>query len=108
MASGKMRASYCSQIWGTCLWLRPPSIWMTINPMDYEDPIVQIFAGENIDMDSFMNLMGPSPGSRAKNMGDDPYASASSILLFERRWKPYLDSPLLNVKMKVNWEFWDM
>ena len=77
MASGKMRASYCSQIWGTCLWLRPPSIWMTINPMDYEDPIVQIFAGENIDMDSFMNLMGPSPSSRAKNMADDPYASAS-------------------------------
>ena len=77
MASGKMRASYRSQIWGTCLWLRPPSIWMTINPMDYEDPIAQIFAGENIDMDSFMNLMGPSANSRAKNMADDPYASAS-------------------------------
>ena len=56
MASGKMQASYRSQIWGTCLWLRPPSLWMTI---DYEDPIAQIFAGENIDMDSFMNVMGP-------------------------------------------------
>ena len=74
MASGKMRASYCSQIWGSCLWLRPPSLWMTINLMDYEDPIAQIFAGENIDMDSFMNLMGPNANSRARNMVNDPFA----------------------------------
>ena len=57
MASGKMRASYRSQIWGSCLWLRPPSLWLTINPMDYEDPIAQVFAGEDIDMESFMDVM---------------------------------------------------
>ena len=77
MASGRMCASYRSQIWGSCLWLRPPSLWITINPMDYEDPIAQIFAGEHIDMDSFMNLMGPDANSRAKIIANDPFASAS-------------------------------
>lgn len=77
MASGQMRRNYCSQIWGTCLWLRPPSLWVTINPLDYEDPIAQIWAGERIDMDSFMNLMGPNSSERARNMAQDPFASAS-------------------------------
>ena len=77
LASGKMRASYRSQIWGTCLWLRPPSLWITINPMDYEDPIAQIFAGEDIDMDCFMNMMGPDANKRARNMANDPFTSAA-------------------------------
>ena len=68
MASGQMHMSYRSQIWGTCLWLRPPSLWLTINPMDYEDPIVQIWAGEQIDMDDFMNIMGPDHNKCMRNM----------------------------------------
>ena len=77
MGSGKMRTTYRSQIWGTCLWLRPPSLWMTINPLDYEDPIAQIFAGEDIDMNSVYGLMGPDPKQRSKNMANDPFASAA-------------------------------
>lgn len=42
MASGNMRLGNRSKIWGTCLWLRPPTLWVTINPMDYEDPIAQV------------------------------------------------------------------
>ena len=57
--------------------MRPPSLWLTINPLDYEDPVAQILAGENIDMDSFSDVMGPDPSKRAKNMADDPYASVS-------------------------------
>ena len=72
-----MRATYRSQIWGTCLWLRPPSLWLTINPMDYEDPIAQIFAGENIDMNTFFQVTGPDANSRARNMANDPFASAA-------------------------------
>ena len=64
MASPKMRTTCCSQIWGGCLWMRSPSLWMTINPLDYEDPIAQIFAGEKIDMDSFFESMGPNPCQR--------------------------------------------
>ena len=77
MGSAKMRATYRSQIWGSCLWLRPPSLWVTINPMDYEDPIAQIFAGEDIDMDSFWDRLGPESSERARNMANDPFASAS-------------------------------
>jgi hypothetical protein len=77
MGSGRMRTSYRNQIWGTCLWLRPPSLWLTINPMDYEDPIAQVFAGETIDMDSFMDIMGPDSKGRSRNMANDPFASAS-------------------------------
>ena len=57
MGSDNSRASYCSEIWGTSLLLRPPSVWMTINPMDLHDPIAQIFCGENIDMDRFLQTV---------------------------------------------------
>ena len=57
--------------------MRPPSLWLTINPMDYEDPIAQIFAGENINMDSFLEFMGPDSSKRARNVANDPFASAS-------------------------------
>lgn len=77
MASGNARIGNRSRIWGTCLWLRPPTLWVTINPMDYEDPIAQVLAGENIDMDSFIDVMDPSASQRAKNMANDPFASAS-------------------------------
>jgi hypothetical protein len=76
MGSNQMRTTYRSQIWGTCLWLRPPSLWMTINPMDYEDPIAQIFRGENIDMDNFIARFGPDVNVRARNIANDPYASS--------------------------------
>ncbi|KIK77098.1 hypothetical protein PAXRUDRAFT_36834 [Paxillus rubicundulus Ve08.2h10] len=38
------QASYCGQIWGTCLHLHGPSLWVTINPCNIHDPIVQILA----------------------------------------------------------------
>jgi hypothetical protein len=69
-----MRMTYQSQIWGTCLLLRPPLLWLTINPMDYKDPIAQILAGECIDMDSFMSLLGPIANERATNIARDPFA----------------------------------
>ena len=77
MGSAKMRTTYRSQIWGTCLWLRPPSLWVTINPMDYEDPIAQVLAGEEIDMDYYIDMMASDANKRARNMANDPFASAS-------------------------------
>jgi hypothetical protein len=67
----------CNKIWEKCLWLRPPSLWLTINPMDYEDPIAQIWAGKWINMDSFMSLLGPNANERAINIAQDLYNSAS-------------------------------
>ena len=70
--------------------MRSPSLWMTINPLDYEDPIVQIFAGEKIDMDSFFESMGPNPNQRARNVANDPFASAAFLILsYGQHWRLY-------------------
>jgi hypothetical protein len=58
----------------TCLWLRPLLLWLTINPINYEDPITQIFAGEDINIDAFCSMIGPSSNKRAENMARDPFA----------------------------------
>jgi hypothetical protein len=76
MASRNSRARYRSQIWSTCLKLGPPSLWITINPVDYDDPVAQIFAGEEIDMDNFVAIAGPDSNQRGINIAKDPYAAA--------------------------------
>jgi hypothetical protein len=68
--------SYRGQIWGTSLWLRPPSLWITINPVDIHDPIAQVFAEEAIDMDRFLPTVGPDSQQRARNIVKDPYTAA--------------------------------
>ena len=65
-----------SEIWSTSAVLGPPSLWITINPSDLHDPIAQVFAGEEINMDEFMAHLGPDKDHRAKNIADDPYAAA--------------------------------
>lgn len=74
--SDQARYRLRSQIWSTSTVLGPPSLWITINPTDLHDPIAQIFAGEEIDMDKFMATLGPDKAKRAKNVADDPYAAA--------------------------------
>ena len=74
--SDQSRYRLRSQIWSTSTVLGPPSLWITINPSDLHDPIAQIFAGEEIDMDNFMATLGPDKAKRAKNVADDPYAAA--------------------------------
>jgi Helitron helicase-like domain at N-terminus len=76
VGSNSSRAAYRGQIWGTCLYLNPPSIWITINPVDIHDPVAQVFAGENIDMDRFISTCGPDSDQRARNIAKDPYAAA--------------------------------
>ncbi|KAG8216757.1 hypothetical protein J3R82DRAFT_6991, partial [Butyriboletus roseoflavus] len=48
--SDKSQALYHGQIWGTCLQMCGPSLWMTINSSDTHDPIVQILASEQINI----------------------------------------------------------
>jgi len=76
IGSDHARAQYHSMIWGTCLFLGGPTIWITINPADIHDPIAQVFAGETINMDNFNNLLGPGSHHRAKNIMSNPYAAA--------------------------------
>ena len=76
IGSNHAREHLRSQIWSTSVLLNPPSLWITINPCDLHDPIAQVFAGEEIDLDSFNALLGPSKEARARNIAMDPYAAA--------------------------------
>ena len=74
--SDESRISVRGKIWGTNLLHNPPSLWVIINPADTQDPIAQVFAGAEIDLDNFCNTAGPDGINRAMNMASDPYASA--------------------------------
>ena len=74
--SDESRISLRGKIWGTSLLHNPPSLWVTINPADTQDPIAQVLAGADIDLDDFCNTAGPDSIERARNMASDPYAAA--------------------------------
>ena len=65
-----------SKIWGTNLIFNPPTLWITINPADTHDPIAQVFAGVEIDLDHFCDTAGPNNSQRATNVTEDPFSSA--------------------------------
>jgi hypothetical protein len=74
--SDESRVSIRSKIWGTNLLHNPPSLWVTINPSDTQDPIAQVLAGADIDLDNFCKTAGPDSVDRGLNIASDPYASA--------------------------------
>ncbi|KIM50293.1 hypothetical protein SCLCIDRAFT_145900 [Scleroderma citrinum Foug A] len=76
IGSDQARSQLRSQIWSTCIMLNPPTLWITINPCNLHDPIAQVFAGEEINLDKFNSLLGPSKQKRAENVAADPYAAA--------------------------------
>lgn len=76
MGSNESRTQYRQDIWSTSVYKRPQNIWFTVNPADGHDPMVQLFAGEQIDMDRFNKLSGPDAHKRARNVAYDPYAAA--------------------------------
>ncbi|KIY53331.1 hypothetical protein FISHEDRAFT_63402 [Fistulina hepatica ATCC 64428] len=75
----QVRATSGRIIWATCITIRPPVLWLTINPSDLHDPIAQIFAGEDLDIEKvmeFAQLHSPDKDVRAQNVAQDPYAAA--------------------------------
>lgn len=62
-------------MWGTCLCLRGPSLWMTINPSDTHDPIAQCFIGEMINLDDFNPHASPDSNQQAQNIARGPFAA---------------------------------
>ncbi|KZO91840.1 hypothetical protein CALVIDRAFT_530540 [Calocera viscosa TUFC12733] len=76
IGSNTYRVSLRNNIWGTTFYLAPPSVWFTITPNDLHDPVLQVFAGEEIDMDRFVSTTGPDRMQRARNAAQDPYAAA--------------------------------
>ncbi|KAG0695956.1 hypothetical protein DFH29DRAFT_758462, partial [Suillus ampliporus] len=74
--SDKLRASYQGQIWSMTMKMCGPSLWITINPSDLHDPVVQVFIGEEINMDNFFETAGPDGDHRAQNIARDPYGAS--------------------------------
>ncbi|KAG2029673.1 hypothetical protein BDR03DRAFT_987611 [Suillus americanus] len=76
VSTDESRISICAYIWGMTVLQNTPSLWITINPTDTHNPIVQVFAGEKIDLDLFDRTAGPDSAQRAKIAANDPYAAA--------------------------------
>ena len=47
-----------------------------MNPCDLHDPIVQVFCGEEIDLNSIIATAGPSKEQQAQNIAGNPHAAA--------------------------------
>ena len=54
----------------------PPLLWITINPLDTGDPIAQVLAGEEINLDKFDNSLGLNSAGHTTNIATDPYVVA--------------------------------
>src|SRR5260221_14092473 len=75
MGTDQSQAMTCSKIWSTTVRYGPPTLWITINPSDLHDPIAQIFAGKDINMDGFNELSGVSAAKCTENIARDPYVA---------------------------------
>ncbi|KAF8441076.1 hypothetical protein L210DRAFT_3363751, partial [Boletus edulis BED1] len=76
MATDESRRGIRSLIWGMTILKSPPSLWITINPSDIHDPIAQVFAGSDINLDNFENMSGPDATTRLCRIANDPYAAS--------------------------------
>lgn len=70
------RQSVRSKIWSTNLIFNPLNLWITINPPDTQDPITQVMTGADVNLDEFLNTLGPNASERAQNITSNPYAAA--------------------------------
>jgi uncharacterized protein YfiM (DUF2279 family) len=75
MGSDASQALNRSKIWSTSLYLNPMNLWMTLNLVDRHDPICQVFAGKDIDMENLAGVLGLSAQERAQTVAEDPYAA---------------------------------
>ncbi|CAK5284216.1 unnamed protein product [Mycena citricolor] len=74
--SNQSRTLLRSQLWSTTVFMGPWNLWITINPSDIHDPIAQVFAGADVDLDNFVAHAGPDSDQRGRNIAADPYAAA--------------------------------
>lgn len=74
VGTDESKIKICSYIWGMCIKKNPPSIWLTINPADTQDPVAQVLSSQDIDLDHFCT----QDYSLVKStITSDPYVSAS-------------------------------
>jgi hypothetical protein len=76
MGTDESRVGMRSKMWGMTMMKNPPSLWITINPSDVNDPIAQVMTGTEIDLDQFDKTGGPDANERSKTIVGDPFAAA--------------------------------
>jgi hypothetical protein len=76
MGTDESRVSIRSKIWSLIAQIGPPSLWITLNPSDTGDPIAQALTGADIDLDKFIDSLGPNATTRSNSIATDPYAAA--------------------------------
>jgi hypothetical protein len=76
MGTDESRIKIRRQVWSTVVLRGPPSLWITINPSDTNDPIAQVLAGEDIDLDDFHADSGPNAETRSYIIASDPHAAS--------------------------------
>lgn len=76
VATDASRIKLRSMMWSQSYIMNAPNLWITINPDDIDDPIVQFLAGVDIDLDNFDLESGPNKAERSRNIAEDPYAAA--------------------------------
>ncbi|CCO34495.1 ATP-dependent helicase RRM3 [Rhizoctonia solani AG-1 IB] len=84
MGSDASRALNRSKIWSTSLFLNPVNLWITLNFVDRHDPICQVFAGQNIDMDDLNRAVNISAQTRAINVAQDPFAATQFFFFLSK------------------------
>ncbi|KAF7313012.1 ATP-dependent DNA helicase [Mycena kentingensis (nom. inval.)] len=84
LGTDESRISIRSQIWGMTMQFNPPSLWTMLNLSDTGDPIAQVLAGEQIDLDAFVASAGPNSEKRIQNIASDPFSAAQFFHLSVR------------------------
>nr|GAT45226.1 predicted protein [Mycena chlorophos] len=76
LGTDENRIGIRSQVWGMTLRFNPPTLWTTLNLADTSDPIAQVLAGQDIDLDRFCQSAGTDSEGRSTIIAGDPFASA--------------------------------
>ncbi|KAF8262738.1 hypothetical protein EI94DRAFT_1600926, partial [Lactarius quietus] len=98
MGTDESQVKIRSYIWGMCVLKNPPSLWITINPADTQDPIAQLLCGEDIDLDRFCSL-DHWPSETA--IASDPYAASNFFQIMINAILECYDPPLLSLVSRM-------
>jgi Helitron helicase-like domain at N-terminus len=81
VGSNEARTQMQSQIWSTSIYLGPPSLWITINPSDINNPIAQLFAGANVASIDGATHCTSDPTRHAQVIAEDPFACVYEVTI---------------------------
>ncbi|KAJ6447953.1 hypothetical protein C8R45DRAFT_789772, partial [Mycena sanguinolenta] len=65
-----------SQVWAMNLYFNPTLLWVTLSFPEHENPVTQVLAGQQIDLDRFTTTAGPNRNVRSVNIASDLFAAA--------------------------------